>query len=392
MSFLPDLTISSFSYDLPDDRIAVYPAKPRDSAKLLVYQEGRIQDSVVSNLGAYLQESDCWVANNTQVIPARLWFQTEGGAIVQVFLLKSLGDDWTCWEALVGNRKRFKAESVLRSENAQGDFISVQWEDREQNRVILQSNRSSIHDALELFGRIPLPPYIKRSDSSSDKDDYQTLFAKHKGAVAAPTASLHFTPELRERLISHGLDELELTLHVGAGTFKPVSQENLREHDMHAETFVITQSLIEGLLRRGRGVIALGTTSMRVLESLYYLACRLKQDPHSSLFVASDDPYKPNWPPMSTREALDFLLQICQDRGGELKGETQIFIVPGFEFRLVDRLMTNFHQPQSTLLVLISAFIGHAWTEVYSHAMAHEYRFLSYGDASLLCREKKIEW
>ncbi len=391
-SLIPDLRIADFDYTLPDSHIALFPAQPRDSARLLVYENGQISDSQVRDLGAFVQESDCWVANNTQVIPARLWFQTENGALIQVFLLKSMNEDWNKWEALVGNRKRFKPEARLRQTNQNGDWIEVAWEDREINSVKLSTNLPTIQDALEVFGKVPLPPYIQRETSVSDSSDYQTLFAKHKGAVAAPTASLHFTPELRSQLMNQGMSELELTLHVGAGTFKPVSAERISEHEMHAERFVVSIGLINGLLKRGRGVMALGTTSLRVLESLYYLALRLRQNPNADCFVSSDDPYKEWKWEMSTREALEFLAQECLKRGGELQGETQIFIVPGFEFRVADRLLTNFHQPKSTLLVLISAFIGQRWVDVYTHALSKQYRFLSYGDASLLRAEKKIKW
>lgn len=391
-ALIPDLRIADFDYPLPDSRIALFPAQPRDSARLLVFEEGKIQDSHVRNLEEFVLENDCWVANNTQVIPARLWFHTENGALIQVFLLKSIGEDWNKWEALVGNRKRFKLDACLRQISPSGDWIEVAWENREANTIKLSTNRASIHEALEIFGKVPLPPYINRELAVSDSSDYQTLFAKHKGAVAAPTASLHFTPELRSRLMSKGMRELELTLHVGAGTFKPVSAERISEHEMHAERFVVSTDLINGLLKRGSGVIALGTTSLRVLESLYYLALRLKLDPNSSCFVSSDDPYKEWGLEMSTREALEFLTDQCEKRGGEMQGETQIFIVPGFHFRIADRLLTNFHQPKSTLLVLISAFIGQAWVEVYAHAISQEYRFLSYGDASLLRSEKKIRW
>ena len=391
-SLIPDLRIADFNYTLPDSQIALFPAQPRDSARLLVFENGQISDSQVHDLGSFVQESDCWVANNTQVIPARLWFQTENGALIQVFLLKSMNEDWNKWEALVGNRKRFKPEARLRQTSQNGDWIEVAWEDREINSVKLSTNLPSIQDALEVFGKVPLPPYIQRETSVSDSSDYQTLFAKHKGAVAAPTASLHFTPELRSQLMNQGMCELELTLHVGAGTFKPVSAERISEHEMHAERFVVSIDLINGLLKRGRGVMALGTTSLRVLESLYYLALRLRQNPNADCFVSSDDPYKEWKSEMSTREALEFLAQECLKRGGELQGETQIFIVPGFEFRVADRLLTNFHQPKSTLLVLISAFIGQRWVDVYTHALSKQYRFLSYGDASLLRAEKKIKW
>jgi S-adenosylmethionine:tRNA ribosyltransferase-isomerase len=389
---IPDLHIADFDYPLPDSRIALFPAQPRDSARLLVYDDGKIVDSYVRDLNEFVQESDCWVANNTQVIPARLWFHTENGALIQVFLVKSISEDWSLWEALVGNRKRFKPEARLRQTSQSGDWIEVVWQNREANRVELRTNLPSVPEALEVFGKVPLPPYIQREVSVSDTSDYQTLFAKHKGAVAAPTASLHFTPELRSKLLNGGMSELELTLHVGAGTFKPVSAERISDHEMHSERFVISTDLINGLLKRGRGVIALGTTSLRVLESLYYLALRLKLDPDSSCLVASDDPYKVWELEWSMREALEFLAHECEKRGGVLQGETQIFIVPGFRFRIADRLLTNFHQPKSTLLVLISAFIGRSWQDVYAHAISQDYRFLSYGDASLLIAEKKIKW
>jgi S-adenosylmethionine:tRNA ribosyltransferase-isomerase len=391
-NLVPDLRIADFDYPLPDSRIALFPAQPRDSAKLLVYQGGRVCDSFVRNLPDYVDEPDCWVANNTQVIPARLWFETANAALIQVFLLKSTSENWSQWEAMVGNRKRFKSEARLRNTNEQGDWIEVSWENRDHNTVSLSTNLTSIPEALEVFGKVPLPPYIQRETTASDKADYQTLFAKHKGAVAAPTASLHFTPELRSALMSRGMSELELTLHVGAGTFKPVSAERISEHEMHAERFVVSSDLLKGLLKRGRGVIALGTTSLRVLESLYYLALRLHQNSAAPCFVAADDPYKKWELNLSTREALQFLYEECEKRGGELQGETQIFIVPGFQFRIADRLLTNFHQPKSTLLVLISAFIGQNWKDLYGHALAQQYRFLSYGDASLLSAEKKLEW
>ena len=426
---VPALKVADFDYDLPTSRIAFEAVEPRDSSKLLVYgSEGgvdlgdghREKVDVVDEIGPkkgvldlrfsglldVLDDGDFLVANDTKVIPARLHGKVVGGGqAVEVFLLNPLNPDWSLWEAMVGNRRKFKEGACLAvgdvdlEKEALGDemggLLKIEWHDREKNqvRLILPEGFEGFVDAIEHFGKVPLPPYIERELNVDDKDRYQAIFAQNAGAVAAPTASLHFTDRLKEALLLKGVGFGYLTLHVGAGTFKPMTSELASDHEMHSERFEITVDMLDALIlamESGKRVVSIGTTVMRVLESIYYIGCRMKLGIWEGR-VNSTDGYDANLTFFNGEriemvEAMRVLRKEVSDLGGVLRGETQIFIVEGFEFRVVDGLITNFHQPKSTLLMLVSAFCGGRWRDIYGHAMGNGYRFLSYGDGSLLWR------
>lgn len=388
MGLIPKIRVDEYFYELPDERIALYPASPKDSAKCLVYDGSNIIDSDFKSLPNHLLNDSNFIVNNTEVIPARIWFTTESGVSIQIFLLKMLDQSAHIWEVLVGNRRRFKESNTLLLEDAEFNLV-CKWKDRERNIIELESNQS-VMSAIEHFGKVPLPPYIVREVEESDKGDYQTVFAKEKGAVAAPTASLHFTDELINDISYKGIQIIPLTLHVSAGTFKPVSVEYADEHEMHAEQFEVDASTIKHLIESKNGITAVGTTSCRLLESLYFLGAKLLRDGSlEDVFISSEDGYDESLLKYSPQETLIALLSEVVKRGGKLRGETQIFMVPGFEFHFTQWLITNFHQPNSTLLMLISAFVGDTWKEIYDWALDKNYRFLSYGDGSFL-RGKKI--
>ena len=426
---VPALKVADFDYDLPTSRIAFEAVEPRDSSKLLVYgSEGgvdlgdghREKVDVVDEIGPkkgvldlrfsglldVLDDGDFLVANDTKVIPARLHGKVVGGGqAVEVFLLNPLNPEWSLWEAMVGNRRKFKEGACLAvgdvdlEKEALGDemggLLKIEWHDREKNqvRLILPEGFDGFVDAIEHFGKVPLPPYIERELNVDDKDRYQAIFAQNAGAVAAPTASLHFTDRLKEALLLKGVGFGYLTLHVGAGTFKPMTSELASDHEMHSERFEITVGMLDALIlamESGKRVVSIGTTVMRVLESIYYIGCRMKLGIWEGR-VNSTDGYDANLTFFNGEriemvEAMRVLRKEVSDLGGVLRGETQIFIVEGFEFRVVDGLITNFHQPKSTLLMLVSAFCGGRWRDIYGHAMGNGYRFLSYGDGSLLWR------
>ena len=391
MTTIPRIAIHDYDYDLPAARIAQHPVIPKHDAQLLIYNEGIVEHDRFWNLNKYLQSGELVLVNNTKVIPARLWVEKSEGVWIQLFLLKPLAHDWSVWHVMVGNRRKFK-ESDRLSINRDGEVLNIQWEDREANTIQFSSKERSIAEWIELLGEIPLPPYLNREVEERDKLDYQAVFARNKGAVAAPTASLHFTTELIARLNDAGIEWAEATLHVGAGTFKPVTVDFVDEHEMHAEQFEINLILLDVLLNRSGGVVALGTTACRVLESLPILGAKIILGEADSLFVSSEDGYRADILAISTGEALHALREYIMSEGGVIRGETQIFMIPGFDFRLTSAMITNFHQPKSTLMLLVSAFVGGDWKEIYEAALAKDYRFLSYGDGSLLRGKKKITW
>ena len=391
MTTIPRISIHDYDYDLPAARIAQHPVIPKHDAQLLIYNEGIIEHDRFWNLNKYLQSGELVLVNNTKVIPARLWVEKSEGVWIQLFLLKPLAHDWSVWHVMVGNRRKFK-ESDRLSINRDGEVLNIQWEDREANTIQFSSKERSIAEWIELLGEIPLPPYLNREVEERDKLDYQAVFARNKGAVAAPTASLHFTTELIARLNDAGIEWAEATLHVGAGTFKPVTVDFVDEHEMHAEQFEINLTLLDVLLNRSGGVVALGTTACRVLESLPILGAKIILGEADSLFVSAEDGYRADILAIPTREALHALREYIMSEGGVIRGETQIFMIPGFDFRLTSAMITNFHQPKSTLMLLVSAFVGGDWKEIYEAALAKDYRFLSYGDGSLLRGKKKITW
>jgi S-adenosylmethionine:tRNA ribosyltransferase-isomerase len=392
MTNIPQFAFQNLQYLLPENRIAGFPLAERDHAKLLHYHDGLIQDYHFYDISTLLPTGSLLIGNNTKVIPARLIFPKEEGSNVELFLLTPLSPDWSVWEVMVGNRRKFKEGQTLSLTGGDDNEITLtaNWQNRNLNVIRLQvSQPYSIPEALEIFGKVPLPPYIKREMTHEDKERYQTVFAEVAGAVAAPTASLHFTERVLQNLDEAGIKRNYLTLHVGAGTFKPVKTEFASEHEMHKEQFHINSELLADIvshLRSGSKVIASGTTSMRVLESLHYLGARIMQGVQNPEDIPHDAGFDPQYKNVNLNDSLDALSSYVVQLGGELSGNTAIFILPGFDFKICDALITNFHQPGSTLMALVSAFVGEDWQKIYGHALESDYRFLSYGDSSLLFR------
>ncbi|MDR1814492.1 MAG: S-adenosylmethionine:tRNA ribosyltransferase-isomerase [Tannerella sp.] len=399
-----NINIEDFDYLLPDERIAKYPLAERDKSKLLVFRDGKISESVFSSLPDYLPESSLLVFNNTRVIRARLLFRKDTGAKIEIFCLEpEAPHDYALvfsskneckWKCLVGNLRRWKS-GVLRhvlkinsdeviftaemiSSSFSGDTHSIlfKWDNPEY----------TFADILEAAGVLPVPPYLHRDTEASDLITYQTIYSKIKGSVAAPTAGLHFSDNVFKGLTNRDIKTEELTLHVGAGTFKPVQTAKIGAHDMHSEHFSVNRSTIENLLENLGNITAVGTTTVRALESLYYIG---KSDKISSLNISQWQPYEKEAPEISAEEALQNILKyMCNNNLEKISASTSIIIVPGFRFRLINRFITNFHQPKSTLLLLVSAFVGNDWKTIYNYALGHDFRFLSYGDSSLLFKSE----
>ncbi len=399
---IPGTDASQYTYDLPEERIARYPLARRDEARLLVWEQGRIHDHIFRELPALLHDDDLLVVNDTKVIRARLLFRRPTGAQIEIFCLEPLRPSsydevfatWgpVEWECLVGNNRRWKEEELSAHLEVAGK--SVRFSARRLQRLgntfhirfSWDDRHLSFGEILDAAGRIPIPPYLKRESEPSDLHDYQTVYARRDGSVAAPTAGLHFTPEMLEHFHRHDR-LLEVTLHVGAGTFKPIDTPDIRQHEMHTEHFSVRRPLLERLVRHKGRLIAVGTTSVRTLESLYWLAVQLHRegkDIRQEHLVRQWDPYQDE-PSLSPGDAAAFLLEAMDHHHlDELHGATQLMIVPGYRFRYVQGMITNFHMPRSTLLLLIAAFTGEEWRKIYKHALGAGYRFLSYGDASLL--------
>jgi S-adenosylmethionine:tRNA ribosyltransferase-isomerase len=396
--------ISEFNYPLPDERIAKFPLTVRDESKLLIYQHGNISESRFTSLPEFLPADCLMVFNNTKVIQARMHFRKETGALIEVFCLEPyLPADYAqnfqqtahaAWLCMVGNLKKWHEGTTLqRRLTVKGNDLTLTATRGEYigtvHRVDFSWDCSQISfaDILEEFGELPIPPYLNRETQESDKETYQTVYSKIKGSVAAPTAGLHFTPRVLDALTAKGVMLEELTLHVGAGTFKPVKSEEIEGHEMHTEHFSVTRTTIEQLIRFDGKVVAVGTTSVRTLESLYHIGVYLMQHPDADeeeLRVRQWQPYEETAEP-STVEALQQLLGYMQrHRLATLQTGTQIIIAPGYRYRIVKAMVTNFHQPQSTLLLLVSAFVHGDWKRIYDYALSHDFRFLSYGDSSLL--------
>ena len=400
---IPEIHIEDYNYGLEDARIAKYPLPERDASKLLHYKNGVVREFVFKDLPALLPDNALMVFNDTKVVPARLHFVRETGAHIEIFCLEPLDPPEyntafaataeTTWKCVIGNAKKWK-EDVLRLYNPQEDADVSAMDLRAQlikrdgqtgNVRFFWKDGSPFSRVLELCGTIPIPPYLNRESEQIDAERYQTLYAKFRGSVAAPTAGLHFTQAVLDRIREKGILEETVCLHVGAGTFLPVKSSLVSEHPMHREPFVVSRKLLEQLKAGDRPVVAVGTTSVRTLESLYYVgvSCLETGKPAD---VEQWAPYTREYP-YSTEEALGAILD-WMDRSGEekLTVGTRIIIVPGFRFRLVSRLVTNFHQPESTLILLVSAFVNGDWRTIYDFALANGFRFLSYGDSSLLER------
>ncbi|HBX88746.1 MAG TPA: S-adenosylmethionine tRNA ribosyltransferase [Marinilabiliaceae bacterium] len=398
---IPEINISDYQYILPPERIARYPLEKRDDSKLLVYNKGHIAHSAFRQLADFLPDNTLLVFNNTRVIRARLQFKKQSGARVEIFCLEPYQPSDTVlafqsrsqvqWICMVGNQKKWKEGPVYAQAElggvtieikalvierlTDGSVIEFSWENKDY----------SFADILENLGHTPIPPYLEREDEEIDIERYQTVYSKYQGSVAAPTAGLHFTDSIMQVLAEKGIASAELTLHVGAGTFKPVKADSISEHEMHTEHFEVNLPTLTKIASHSGPVIAVGTTSVRTLESLYGAAALLqKQGPYrhikqwDGLELTST---------MTRTDALGHLISELEKQGlKSFKASTSIIIAPGYSFKTVDGIITNFHQPRSTLLLLIAALIGDNWKEVYKQALAHDYRFLSYGDSSLLLR------
>ena len=393
-----EIHIRDFDYPLPEERIARFPLPQRDCSKLLLYRHGEISEDIFSALPHYLPEGALMTFNNTRVVQARLKFHKATGAAIEIFILEparpaeyqeNFAARGSCeWYCLVGNLKKWKEGTLCRTLTIDGHKVELRATRGKPHGTshcirFEWDGEASFSEMLEAAGELPIPPYLNRETQESDKVSYQTVYSKIEGSVAAPTAGLHFTPAVLAALDEKGIAREELTLHVGAGTFKPVKSSEIGGHDMHTEHVAVHRHTIEALLRHDCKSIAVGTTSVRTLESLYYMGVLAKQG-CESLHVPQWMPYE-NVPPISTREALEALLTYLDQRDEDvLHSSTQIIIAPGYTFRIVQMMVTNFHQPQSTLLLLVSAFLNGDWRRIYDYALSHDFRFLSYGDSSLL--------
>ena len=394
--------ISDYNYPLPDERIAKFPIARRDHSKLLIYNKGEVSSDVFYNLPQYLPKGALMVFNNTKVIQARMHFRKDTGALIEVFLLEPADpSDYElmfqttghcAWYCLVGNLKKWKEGTLRREIEINGLAVTVTATRGELHGTSHRIDFSwggdvSFAEIIDAMGELPIPPYLNRETQESDKTTYQTVYSKIKGSVAAPTAGLHFTPEVLADLDAHGIQREELTLHVGAGTFKPVKSEEIEGHEMHTEYVSVRRDTIQKLIDHEGYAIAVGTTSVRTLESLYYMGLKVMRDPslnEDQLHVAQWEPYEVS-NAVTAVTALESLLSWMDARSlTVLHSSTQIIIAPGYDYHIVKMLVTNFHQPQSTLLLLVSAFVKGDWHKIYDYALSHDFRFLSYGDSSLL--------
>ena len=442
-----DIRISDFSYELPDERIAKFPVEQRDQSKLLVYEHGHISETRFSHLPEFLPKNALMVFNNTRVIQARLHFRKETGALIEIFLLEPAEpadyeqvfqtSEACSWLCLVGNQKKWKEGTLSRMLEIKGEkvelratrkgsvgtsqLIEFQWLVENETFPLQGESKGafSFGDLLDAIGELPIPPYLNRDTEESDKSTYQTVYSRIKGSVAAPTAGLHFTEDVLKTIENQGITREEVTLHVGAGTFRPVKSETIEGHEMHSEHISVRRQTIENLIRHGGRAIAVGTTSVRTLESLYYMGRKILLNPQigeEELAVKQWEPYENRDSrfeirgtrneergrgneeggtrseerdtvnsQLSTLNSLRAILDwLDRHQLDTLTSATQIIIVPGYEYKIVSHLVTNFHQPQSTLLLLVSAFVGGDWRRIYQYALDHDFRFLSYGDSSLL--------
>ena len=408
MKNLPEIPLADYHYGLPDERIARFPVEPRDTSKLLIFDNGQIQHEHFYDLSQFLPQNAFLVFNNTKVIPARVFFQKATGATIEIFLLhpeapsRIINDimqqtQFCVWSCMIGNKKRWKTGEKLSIEcEVQGTKCSVEAEliDNERNWVQFSwSGGLYFVDVIRALGEIPLPPYLGRHADAHDSDTYQTVYSKVEGAVAAPTAGLHFTKNVFQQLSDKGIHHDFVTLHVGAGTFQPVKVQNAVEHTMHSEQVVFKKSFIENLLLNIEQVVAVGTTSMRSLESLYWIGVKLltssldQRNDGEHFFIEKLTPYlNYSFEPTPQASLKAILAYMADAQLEELVGETEIMIFPGYRFKICKGLITNYHQPGSTLMLLVAAFLGPQWRSVYQAALANDYRFLSYGDSSLLWR------
>lgn len=399
-----NIQISDYNYNLPDEKIAKHPLEKRDQSKLLVYQDTKIVDEQFPSISTYLPKDSLMIFNNTKVIQARLYFKKSTGAQIEIFCLDPYSPhDYALifqttnrcsWHCMIGNSKKWKEGELSNEISIGGEIITLRAKKQSStaNTHIIEfkwdNPQYTFADLLDIVGELPIPPYLNRDTEEEDKERYQTLYSKVQGSVAAPTAGLHFTEKVFEDIKQKGIKLDEVTLHVGAGTFKPVKSELIEDHEMHSEFISVKRETIQNILSHKGHIIAVGTTSVRTLESLYYIGCLLEENPNlKELKVGQWQPYEKKEQKLSKEKALQNILDYLDKNGAEkLLADTQIMIAPGYEFKIVKGIVTNFHQPQSTLLLLVSAFVKGDWKSIYNHALTHEYRFLSYGDSSLLLR------
>ena len=402
MKNIQEIAIAEYDYPLPDERIAKYPLAERDTSKLLIYNKGVVCEERFSNLPQFVPQNSLMVFNTTKVIQARLRFRKETGALIEVFCLEPeqpcdyqqifLETKECVWQCLVGNSNRWKGGVLSQCVTVAGKEVTLSVErvggPAAVNHVrFTWDGGCSFAELLEAAGELPIPPYLNRATEESDTRTYQTVYSKVKGSVAAPTAGLHFTPAVLEALTAAGVEREEVTLHVGAGTFKPVKSELIADHEMHEEYIEVRKALLEKLIAAGGSAVAVGTTSVRTLESLYFLGELVAENPA----ITQDELHVGQWTPynrehsLSTVEALEALVAWLERNAlDRVHSHTQIMIAPGYTFRIVKAIVTNFHQPKSTLLLLVSAFVKGEWRKIYDYALANGFRFLSYGDSSLL--------
>jgi S-adenosylmethionine:tRNA ribosyltransferase-isomerase len=398
---IPSINLQDYEYTLPEERIAKHPLEKRDHSKLLEYKQGTLHHRHFFNLPDLLEADSLLVYNNTKVIPARLIFQRQTGARIEVFLLQPIAPSRVMseimaskkpvvWETMIGNVKKWKEGEELQGSILIGEkevVLTAKLRDRELKHVEFSwlGEEIAFVDLVEAVGETPLPPYLNRKAEEEDKSRYQTVYSEKEGAVAAPTAGLHFTEEVFEALRKKGIQEAALTLHVSAGTFQPIKVDKVEAHPMHSEQMEITLETIEKLLQHEGKIIAVGTTSVRTLESMYWYGVQLLENKGNLFQIEKLAPYEKRSILPSRKESLEAIQQEMKRSGIDtLFGTTSIFIFPGYPFKLVDGLITNFHQPGSTLVLLIAALVGEDWKKIYQEALDTDYRFLSYGDSSLL--------
>jgi len=392
--------ISDFNYLLPDNKIAKYPLAKRDNSKLIIYKNNVISDDKFNNITNYIPANSLLVLNNTKVIHARLIFKKITGARIEIFCLnphkpneysKAFEAKKTCqWKCIVGNSKKWKEGELnlsFKYKEVEYQLIASKREKLKENSIIdFEWNADiSFGEVLELIGEIPIPPYLNRKTEETDKKTYQTIYSKSEGSVAAPTAGLHFTKDVFGKFSEKNISTSEVTLHVGAGTFKPVKSENISEHQMHNERFIIKKEAIEDLKNNIGKIVSVGTTTLRTLESVYWTGVKLFLGKENFNKIEQWEVY--DLPEISVEESLNSILDyMIKNKTHYIVCDTQIIIVPGYDFKIVNQLITNFHQPKSTLLLLVSAFIGDNWRKLYNYALKNNFRFLSYGDSSILFR------
>lgn len=397
------IPIADYNYELPNEKIAYHPKKNREDSKLLVYEKGEITEKSFHDLPSLLSSDDFLVFNDTRVINARLWFQKPTGKIIEIFcleplekeIIQALGETKkSTWRCLVGGAKRWKKNPLEKPTLIQGKKINIQASKGEFKNNAFEitfewnSDEVTFSEILEELGNTPLPPYIKRENTLEDETRYQTVYSEFEGSVAAPTAGLHFSDLILQELKKKNITTDFLTLHVGAGTFKPVSSETIGEHDMHFEIFDVSLSFLQNLANNlEKRILPIGTTSCRTIESLYWIGCKLflnQTQNENQLSLSQWEAYSLENEEISVENALNEVIKHAKNNGNKILGKTQLMIAPGYKYKIVKGLITNFHLPQSTLLLLVSALVGRDWKNIYDYALNHDFRFLSYGDSSIL--------